>query len=140
MIKGLAGPPADDPYRVDGLAGATMTSRGVTNMLRFWLARAGLRARTWRRSARGGTADGEDARRGAHASSDGRCVNSAEGQEMADKTSSSRQAPDLVQVKNPRSGRYVKIDKSVGRIVSHKKSPRARTRGVRVVRAASKRS
>ena len=37
VIKGLAGPPADDPYRVDGLAGATMTSRGVTNMLRFWL-------------------------------------------------------------------------------------------------------
>ena len=37
VIKGLAGPPIDDPYRVDGLAGATMTSRGVTNLLRFWL-------------------------------------------------------------------------------------------------------
>ena len=43
VIKGLAGPPADDPYRVDGLAGATMTSRGVTNMLRFWLAAEGFR-------------------------------------------------------------------------------------------------
>ena len=37
VVRGLAGPPADDPFRVDGLAGATMTSRGVTNMLRFWL-------------------------------------------------------------------------------------------------------
>ena len=42
VIKGLAGPPRDDPYRVDGLAGATMTSRGVTNMLRFWLAEQGF--------------------------------------------------------------------------------------------------
>ena len=42
VIKGLAGPPADDPHRVDGLAGATMTSRGVTSMLRFWLAEQGF--------------------------------------------------------------------------------------------------
>ena len=42
VIKGAAGPPADDPHRVDGLAGATMTSRGVTNMLRFWLAEQGF--------------------------------------------------------------------------------------------------
>jgi Na+-transporting NADH:ubiquinone oxidoreductase subunit C len=42
VIKGLAGPPADDPFRVDGLAGATMTSRGVTNMLRFWLDEQGF--------------------------------------------------------------------------------------------------
>ena len=42
VIRGLAGPPADDPYRVDGLAGATMTSRGVTNMLRFWLDEEGF--------------------------------------------------------------------------------------------------
>ncbi len=42
VIKGLAGPVADDPYRVDGLAGATMTSRGVTNMLRFWLDEQGF--------------------------------------------------------------------------------------------------
>jgi Na+-transporting NADH:ubiquinone oxidoreductase subunit C len=42
VIKGLAGSPADDPFRVDGLAGATMTSRGVTNMLRFWLDEQGF--------------------------------------------------------------------------------------------------
>jgi Na+-transporting NADH:ubiquinone oxidoreductase subunit C len=35
--KGAAGSVADDPYNVDGLAGATLTSRGVTNLLRFWL-------------------------------------------------------------------------------------------------------
>lgn len=29
---------------------------------------------------------------------------------------------DVVQVKNPKSNRYVKIDRSVGKIVSHKKS------------------
>ncbi|MEE8522466.1 MAG: Na(+)-translocating NADH-quinone reductase subunit C [Thermoanaerobaculia bacterium] len=37
VIKGAAGPPAEEPYEVDGLSGATITSRGVTNMLRFWL-------------------------------------------------------------------------------------------------------
>jgi hypothetical protein len=30
--------------------------------------------------------------------------------------------PDLVQVKNPRSGKYVKIDRARGVIVAHKKS------------------
>ena len=29
---------------------------------------------------------------------------------------------DVVQARNPRTDRYVKIDRSVGRIVSHKKS------------------
>lgn len=29
---------------------------------------------------------------------------------------------DIVQVKNPRTNRYVKIDRSKGRILSHKKS------------------
>ena len=43
VIKGRAGSPAEDPYRVDGLAGATMTSRGVTNLLRFWLGEHGFR-------------------------------------------------------------------------------------------------
>lgn len=42
VIRGLAGPPEDDPFRVDGLAGATMTSRGVTRMLRFWLDEQGF--------------------------------------------------------------------------------------------------
>ena len=35
--KGVAGSPADDPYNVDGLSGATITSRGVTALVRFWL-------------------------------------------------------------------------------------------------------
>lgn len=43
VIRGRAGPPDDDPYRVDGLAGATMTGRGVTNLLRFWLDDEGFR-------------------------------------------------------------------------------------------------
>jgi Na+-transporting NADH:ubiquinone oxidoreductase subunit C len=42
VIKGSAGPPSEDPYHVDGLSGATMTSRGVTNMLRFWLGENGF--------------------------------------------------------------------------------------------------
>jgi Na+-transporting NADH:ubiquinone oxidoreductase subunit C len=42
VAKGAAGPPDVDPYRVDGLAGATITSRGVTNMLRFWLGDEGF--------------------------------------------------------------------------------------------------
>ena len=58
---------------------------------------------------------------------------------MAAKMSSSRKERDLVQVKNPRSGRYVKIDRSAGRIVSQKKSP-GPYKGIRVVRAGSKRS
>jgi len=37
VIKGAAGPPAQDPYKVDGLAGATLTSRGVTNLIHLWL-------------------------------------------------------------------------------------------------------
>ena len=43
VIRGRAGAPEADPYRVDGLAGATMTSRGVTNMLHFWLGEHGFR-------------------------------------------------------------------------------------------------
>ena len=42
VARAAAGPPAEDPHRVDGLAGATMTSRGVTNLLRFWLADSGF--------------------------------------------------------------------------------------------------
>ena len=37
MIKGAAGPPEEDPYQVDGLAGATLTCNGVSNALAFWL-------------------------------------------------------------------------------------------------------
>jgi len=42
VIKGRAGKPDEDPYRVDGLSGATLTSRGVTNMLHFWLGPEGF--------------------------------------------------------------------------------------------------
>lgn len=42
VIKGNAGPPAEDPYEVDGLSGATITSRGVTAMLEFWLGDEGF--------------------------------------------------------------------------------------------------
>jgi Na+-transporting NADH:ubiquinone oxidoreductase subunit C len=37
VLKGSAGPPSAQPYAVDGIAGATITARGVTNMLHFWL-------------------------------------------------------------------------------------------------------
>ena len=41
---------------------------------------------------------------------------------MATKRSSSSRKRDIVQVKNPKTGRYVKIDRTAGKIVSHKKS------------------
>ncbi len=42
VIKGQAGPVEQDPYRVDGLSGATITSNGVTNLIRFWLGENGF--------------------------------------------------------------------------------------------------
>lgn len=42
VIKGNAGPASQDPYRVDGLSGATITSRGVTNMIDFWMGADGF--------------------------------------------------------------------------------------------------
>ena len=39
---------------------------------------------------------------------------------MTSKKSSAKR--DVVQVKNPRTGHYVKIDRTAGKIVSHKKS------------------
>ena len=42
VIKGQAGPVANDPYRVDGLSGATLTSRGVTELVRFWFGDQGF--------------------------------------------------------------------------------------------------
>lgn len=42
VLKGAAGPAETDPYHVDGLAGATLTSRGVTNLLHFWLGEEGF--------------------------------------------------------------------------------------------------
>jgi Na+-transporting NADH:ubiquinone oxidoreductase subunit C len=35
--KGRAGPVDTDPYNVDGLSGATITSRGVGALVRFWI-------------------------------------------------------------------------------------------------------
>ncbi len=43
VIKGQAGPATSDPYKVDGLSGATITSRGVSNMLDFWLGENGFK-------------------------------------------------------------------------------------------------
>lgn len=43
LVKGRVGP--DDPqarFHVDGLAGATLTANGVTNMLRYWLGEDGF--------------------------------------------------------------------------------------------------
>jgi Na+-transporting NADH:ubiquinone oxidoreductase subunit C len=42
VIKGKAGPPNESPHSVDGLSGATMTSRGVTHMMHFWLGEHGF--------------------------------------------------------------------------------------------------
>jgi hypothetical protein len=43
---------------------------------------------------------------------------------------------DIVQIKNPRTGHYVKIDRSEGRVLSHKKSP-GPYKGVPIFRARS---
>jgi len=37
VIKGQAGPPDADPSHVDGLSGSTITSKAVTQLVRFWL-------------------------------------------------------------------------------------------------------
>lgn len=37
VVKGAAGPPAEDPHRVDGITGATITADGVTHMMHLWL-------------------------------------------------------------------------------------------------------
>ena len=42
VVRGSAGPPETDPRRVDGLSGATITSRGVTAALRYWLGEEGF--------------------------------------------------------------------------------------------------
>jgi len=42
VVKGRAGPASEDPYKVDGLSGATITSNGVTELLRFWLGDQGF--------------------------------------------------------------------------------------------------
>jgi Na+-transporting NADH:ubiquinone oxidoreductase subunit C len=42
VIKGAAGPPDSDPFRVDGLAGATITARGVSATVQYWLGPEGF--------------------------------------------------------------------------------------------------
>ncbi len=43
VIKGVVDKDSDEAlYQVDGLAGATMTSRGVTNLVRYWLGEEGF--------------------------------------------------------------------------------------------------
>jgi Na+-transporting NADH:ubiquinone oxidoreductase subunit C len=42
VIKGVAGSVEDDPYRVDGISGATLTARGVSDLVRFWLGESGF--------------------------------------------------------------------------------------------------
>ncbi len=43
LIKGSVDPAnANAPWQVDGLAGSTLTSRGVTNLLHFWLGKNGF--------------------------------------------------------------------------------------------------
>ncbi len=37
VIKGRAGTPEQDPHKVDGLSGATITGTGVSRVVRFWL-------------------------------------------------------------------------------------------------------
>ncbi len=42
VIKGSAGTIAADPFRVDGISGATLTGNGVTATVRFWLGEHGF--------------------------------------------------------------------------------------------------
>jgi len=42
LIKGRAGPPDKDPYQVDALSGATITSNAVSRIVAFWLSDAGF--------------------------------------------------------------------------------------------------
>lgn len=43
LIKGAVDPAsANAPWQVDGLAGATLTARGVTNLVQFWLGENGF--------------------------------------------------------------------------------------------------
>lgn len=42
VLKGAAGPVDEDPHSVDGLSGATLTARGVSELVRFWLGEHGF--------------------------------------------------------------------------------------------------
>ena len=44
VIKGAVNPQDQNiDYKVDGLSGATLTSRGVTNMLAYWFGESGYK-------------------------------------------------------------------------------------------------
>ncbi len=42
ILKGQGGPPDQDPHRIDALSGATLTSRGVQNLVNFWMGDSGF--------------------------------------------------------------------------------------------------
>jgi Na+-transporting NADH:ubiquinone oxidoreductase subunit C len=42
VARGVAGSPEEDPHRVDGISGATLTARGVTHLVQFWLGENGF--------------------------------------------------------------------------------------------------
>ncbi|WP_320171156.1 Na(+)-translocating NADH-quinone reductase subunit C [Maridesulfovibrio sp.] len=59
VIKGNVG--SDDPkaeYKVDGLAGATLTSRGVAKLVQYWLGQGGFEPYLKRLAAEGGGQNG----------------------------------------------------------------------------------
>ena len=37
VVKAATGPAATDPHRIEGISGSTITSRGVSNTVQFWL-------------------------------------------------------------------------------------------------------
>lgn len=41
IVKGGAGSPEEDPHRVDGLSGATITSNGVEHLINLWMGEHG---------------------------------------------------------------------------------------------------
>ncbi len=54
VIKGAAGPASEAPYHVDGLSGATLTSNGVTHLIRFWTGELGYGPYLRRAAKKGG--------------------------------------------------------------------------------------
>ncbi len=42
VVRGAAGSPEQAPHQVDGISGATITGRAVTNVVRFWLGEGGF--------------------------------------------------------------------------------------------------
>jgi len=42
VIKGHAGPPDQDPHRIDALSGATITSNGIARLMEFWFSNDGF--------------------------------------------------------------------------------------------------